>query len=600
MATSSTDRTVKVWDLEVWEQVETLGPEATAVRAIAYHKDGKQLLSATADALKVWGCEPAIHHDTVPMDWRNLADMHLSYKDEQPRVVGCCRSNSAVGVFLVDLRKVAPFCQPGLAGEQALGIGTMSARPLQQLQQQASSPQQQQQPRNGIGRRCLQQQQQPTGSYNISAQLAPSSSPYSCCNQSDSQGPAAGPLTRQLSRQKTPPRVSASSYAADKPTTISKLRPGGSVGGEPLLQSRQPGQLQPLDGAAQQLRHKPGENFPEFEVRVPAGPPPPRPAAEEYGASTSSSTRDLTSSNSAGVTANSSSSSSRRTSGFDAEAATAAVQVITIAHAGQQQQQSSSFGSQQQEQCDNQQAVARSRPGIGNRSLAHGSREVASAGGVVAPIGVPHKDWTSPVLAAAAAAGKASSAPGDIAAGSSGSSGSVASAADPIVAAMAQRPLLKVDLSRMASALQVVKGFVARGNMEGAYKAVLSQGDPAVACMLVEALQGRQDAFELNSVEPLIKLLELLLASGHEQQQGVGLTALSLVLRGPGQVVRDVCSGPGPVGVDLSYEQRKNKCLLVKMGLEGLGMKVGVLARGNGTLAARAQLVAEELKRVVA
>jgi hypothetical protein len=177
--------------------------------------------------------------------------------------------------------------------------------------------------------------------------------------------------------------------------------------------------------------------------------------------------------------------------------------------------------------------------------------------------------------------------------------GDIAAAPNPIVAAMAQRPLLKADLARMVTALQLAKGFVARGNLEGAYKAALNQGDAAVACMLVEAVQSRQDAFELNSVEPLIKLLELLLAAGQEQQQAVGLSALALVLRGPGQVVREVCNGPGPVGVDLSYEQRKNKCLLVKMCLEGLGMKLGVLARGNGAVAARAQLLVEELRRVV-
>jgi hypothetical protein len=151
----------------------------------------------------------------------------------------------------------------------------------------------------------------------------------------------------------------------------------------------------------------------------------------------------------------------------------------------------------------------------------------------------------------------------------------------------------------MAAALQVVKGFVTRGNLEGAFKSTLSQNDAAIASMLVEALQGRQDAFELNSLESLLSLLELLLASGAEQQQAVGLSALSLVLRGPGQLVKDVCSAPTPAGVDLSYENRKNKCVLVKMVLQGLGMKVGVLARGAGALAARAQLVAEELKQVV-
>lgn len=152
----------------------------------------------------------------------------------------------------------------------------------------------------------------------------------------------------------------------------------------------------------------------------------------------------------------------------------------------------------------------------------------------------------------------------------------------------------------MVSGLQVSKGFAGRGNLEGAYKAALNQGDAALACMLLEAVSGRADAFELNSLEPLIKLLELLLAGGHEQQVAVGLSVLGLVLRGPGQTVHDVCSAPKPTGVDLSFEARRSKCMLLKLALEGLGMKLGVLSRGQGQVATRAQLMAEELKRVVA
>jgi hypothetical protein len=175
-----------------------------------------------------------------------------------------------------------------------------------------------------------------------------------------------------------------------------------------------------------------------------------------------------------------------------------------------------------------------------------------------------------------------------------------APAADPIMAAIAARPALKVELSRMVSALQVAKGFASRGNLEGAYKSALSQGDPALACMLLEAVMGRSDAFELNSLEPLIKLLELLLVSGQEQQVAVGLSVLGLVLRGPGQMVADVVSAPQPTGVDLSFESRRSKCLLLKMALESLGFKVGVLSRGQGAVATRAQLLGEELKRIVA
>lgn len=174
-----------------------------------------------------------------------------------------------------------------------------------------------------------------------------------------------------------------------------------------------------------------------------------------------------------------------------------------------------------------------------------------------------------------------------------------AAAAEPILAAMAARPTLKVELSRMVSALQVAKGFASRGNLEGAYKSVLSQGDPALACMVLEAVTGRADAFELNTLEPLIKLVDLLLGSGQEQQVAVGLSVLSLVLRGPGQTVHDVCSAPQPTGVDLSFEARRSKCLLLKMALEGLGLKIGVLSRSHGPIGTRAQLLAEELKRIV-
>jgi hypothetical protein len=80
----------------------------------------------------------------------------------------------------------------------------------------------------------------------------------------------------------------------------------------------------------------------------------------------------------------------------------------------------------------------------------------------------------------------------------------------------------------------------------------------------------------------------------------VGLATLALVLRGPGHKVAEVCGAPAPAGVDLSFEARRSKCLLIKMALEGLGLTLGVLGRGAGSFAARAQLLAEELRRIVA
>eukprot|EP00878_Enallax_costatus_P023208 GHUV01024675.1.p1 GENE.GHUV01024675.1~~GHUV01024675.1.p1 ORF type:complete len:715 (+),score=247.31 GHUV01024675.1:297-2441(+) len=597
LATSSTDKTVKIWDLEVFQLLDTLGPEATAVKAIAYHKDGKQLLTATADALNVWGFEPAVHHDRVPMDWRQLADMHLSYKDDQPRVVGCCTNQSAVGVFLVDLRKVMPFCGTSLPAEQPVSIGAGDSRQKQQQQPSHMQPLPQ---RSGIGScgRPRQEQQPPNGYRGASSTDAaassggyPGISPVSQTSTASTSEPAAGPLSRQLNRQRTPPGLpSGSSYSAggmDRPLgAAAKVKQSASAGGEsPLTQHLQPGQLSRVDGPPSQQpsgRRKTGEFFPEFEIRVPAGPPP-LPTPEERVASRHNSSRNL------GADGFSSASSSRRVSGHDPDTASAALRGMSIT---EQQQQPGFFGTQQQRD------AAGSRGGSTNTSLGPSPRDRSPAPPVAAAAPPARSAYSG---SAGGFSSYGGSSVGDSSFGGAADSAgsSAASTVDPIAAAMAQRPLLRSELAKMVSGLQIAKGFIARGNLEGAYKAVVSQGDAGVACMVIEALQRRQDAFELNSVEPLIKILEILLGSGVEQQQIIGLSALSLVLRGPGQVVRDVCNGPAPTGVDLSYEQRRNKCLLVKMALEALGMKVGFLARGSGPTATRAQLVAEELKQVV-
>ncbi|KIY98968.1 hypothetical protein MNEG_8991 [Monoraphidium neglectum] len=149
----------------------------------------------------------------------------------------------------------------------------------------------------------------------------------------------------------------------------------------------------------------------------------------------------------------------------------------------------------------------------------------------------------------------------------------------------------------MLSTLQVARGFMARGNPEGAFKAAAQAGDPAAAAMLLEALQGRKDCFELAAAEALARALEVCLSGGpdHEHAASVALGALSLALRGPGQVIRETLAA-STVGVDLSFEARRDKCLLAKLALQGLGLKLGVLARGAGPLAARAQQVAAELR----
>jgi hypothetical protein len=150
----------------------------------------------------------------------------------------------------------------------------------------------------------------------------------------------------------------------------------------------------------------------------------------------------------------------------------------------------------------------------------------------------------------------------------------------------------------MASALQVAKGFISRGSMEGAYRAIASHSDPALAAMLLEALQYRPDAFDLATVEPVTKLLELLLTSGHPQHTAIALSVLGSVLRGPGQVMRDTLKAVGGIGCDLSYEQRRSKATVAKLSLQGLQLRLGVLARSGGSTGVQAQQLVTEIAQL--
>lgn len=601
MVSSGADRVVRVWDLEVWEEVECLGPEATAVQGIAYAPDGNVLLTASSDALKVWGLEPAVHHDTVPMDWRNLADLHLYYKDGQPRALGCCCSGSSVGVFMVDLRKVAPFCSSSssaqLPGQQALpaaGAGSSSSRrtgPV--VQEYTAAPLQ------------ATQQQQPARRADSGAEKDAAPAYMSLLSEAATaswgspDAAEAGPLTRQLPRQRTPPH-------ATPPTglTASSSANSRQAGPSPAAPVRRAGPLHPSTAATsqqqQQPQHVSSNNFPDVEILVPAR----RPSAADVIDQPASSMQQPVSRGqqpqqaAANGRLQHGTSSSRANSGLAAD-----VSQLAAGLAAASLQEASHRQQPQQQQASRSSSRPKEPPGALSATLAAWLDDLPESSAAAPPA----------AAAASAAHSKSSSRSSSMPASRTPSRQNLGSAgrqqpqqlqqqpaADPIMAAIAARPALKVELSRMVSALQVAKGFASRGNLEGAYKSALSQGDPALACMLLEAVMGRSDAFELNSLEPLIKLLELLLVSGQEQQVAVGLSVLGLVLRGPGQMVADVVGAPQPTGVDLSFESRRSKCLLLKMALEGLGFKVGVLSRGQGAVATRAQLLGEELKRIVA
>ncbi len=76
-----------------------------------------------------------------------------------------------------------------------------------------------------------------------------------------------------------------------------------------------------------------------------------------------------------------------------------------------------------------------------------------------------------------------------------------------------------------------------------------------------------------------------------------GLDLATMMYRAFHQIIRDTCSQAARVGVDLSFEQRREKCMTARISLQGLAPKLGHVARqlSDSTLAYKAQDLAKEL-----
>lgn len=104
LSSSSTDGTVKFWDLEGFQEVSSthhLGP----IRKISFHPDGKALLTGGKDYLRVFGWEPTKQYDLVEVNWGRLSDM--SVLDEQ--LIAGTHSATNVSVYVVDIGGLQPF-----------------------------------------------------------------------------------------------------------------------------------------------------------------------------------------------------------------------------------------------------------------------------------------------------------------------------------------------------------------------------------------------------------------------------------------------------------------------------------------------------------
>ncbi|CAL1539380.1 unnamed protein product [Lymnaea stagnalis] len=104
LASGSSDKTVKFWDLETFQCISSSDLDKHPIRSITFHPEGTCLYSACGDSLKVYGWEPFVCYDVVPIAWSEVGDMAIA----NSQLITASYSKTNVSTFVVDLNKVAP------------------------------------------------------------------------------------------------------------------------------------------------------------------------------------------------------------------------------------------------------------------------------------------------------------------------------------------------------------------------------------------------------------------------------------------------------------------------------------------------------------
>eukprot|EP00798_Chlamydomonas_sp_ICE-L_P005735 gene5735-6025_t len=183
--------------------------------------------------------------------------------------------------------------------------------------------------------------------------------------------------------------------------------------------------------------------------------------------------------------------------------------------------------------------------------------------------------------------------------GSSGSLGGVAPPAsssnrlelDAIVSTSgaAHDELLK-SLGFRLSNLQMCRNFLKRGDVRGALSAARRCGDSSVGADLLAGMLSRRDSlFSLEAIPELVSVLEGVLVTPNEHHVRAGLEALTLANTAFGTLIRDTCSQAARVGVDLSFEQRRDKCMSARVAMQGLTSKLSHVCKHHEALSYKAQ-----------
>jgi hypothetical protein len=141
---------------------------------------------------------------------------------------------------------------------------------------------------------------------------------------------------------------------------------------------------------------------------------------------------------------------------------------------------------------------------------------------------------------------------------------------------------VKSALAFRLSNLQLSRNFLQRGDVRGAFSAARRCGDATVGADLLAGLLARRDvsqAITLDAVPEIVPVIEQVLSLPCDSHAQAGVDMACLLYKAFHQVIRDTCSQAARVGVDLSFEQRREKCMTARISLQGLAPKLATVSR---------------------